>query len=368
MSKISLYQLFTITFIFQLGTTLIFGFGGSAGRDAWIAQFGSLGLGIFVVLIYTILMRMNPGLTLVQWFPAQLGRWIGTTIAFLYPLLFLYVAGRIIADIRDMVTTTILFNTPFIVTTTVFAIILAYCIYGGVEIIARLGEMLFPLILLMLFIQAILLFSSGVMHIDNLRPVLENGWAPIWQVVYPGGINQPFGETIVLAMFWTDTKHPEKIMKITIFSTLMSGSIIGILDILAISVFGSMFSRFLYPLYTLLSTISVGNFIENLQIFGIIYLFTTALVKALLYMLASLKGIQQLTGMKDYRVLIIPASIVALFLGMFMSKNISEHIYYHHMKILVPYIWVPLFLIVPTVLLIVTWFRQKVFKIKKVAP
>ncbi len=44
MQKISAYQLFTITFIFQLGTTIIFGFGGTAGREAWIAELISCSL------------------------------------------------------------------------------------------------------------------------------------------------------------------------------------------------------------------------------------------------------------------------------------------------------------------------------------
>ena len=366
MSKISSYQLFAITFIYQLGSTVIFGFGGSAGRDAWIGQLVSMCLGILVILLYTILMRMNPGLTLVQWFPAQFGRWIGTPIAFLYPLLLLYHVGRGLADIRDMVSTTILFNTPFLIIEVVFIIVIAYCIYGGIEIIARLGELIFPLFLVMFFIQVIFLFSSGVMHINNLRPVLENGWAPVWKVVFPGGISQSFGETIFLAMFWTDTKQPEKVMKITIFSSILFGIMLTFWDMLAISVFGSMFSRFLYPLYTLLGIISIGNFVENLQIFGILYFVSTEFLKIMINMLGSLKGFQQLIQMKDYRVLIVPASIIALYLGLTMSKNISEHIYYTHMKILLPYIWVPMILILPTILLIVTWFRQKVFKIKKI--
>lgn len=365
MYKISSYQLFVITFIYQLGTTVIFGFGGRVGKDAWIGQLVSMCLGILVILLYTTLVRMNPGLTLVQWFPAQFGRWIGTPIAFLYPLLYLYHVGRGLADIRDMVSTAILFNTPFLIIEGVFTIFIAYCIFGGIEVIARLGEMIFPLILVMFFIQVAFLFSSGVMHINNLRPVLENGWAPIWKIVFPGGVTQPFGETIIFAMFWTDTKHPEKIMKITIFSTILSGIMITCWDMLAISVFGSLFSHFLYPLYTLLGMISIGNFIENLQIFGILYFFATALIKMVVNMLGALKGFEQLIRMKDYRILIIPASIIALVLGMTMSKNISEHIFYQHMEILVPYIWVPMFLILPALLLIVTWFRQKVFKIKK---
>jgi spore germination protein KB len=270
MQKISSYQLFVITFVYQLGTTVIFGFGGQAGRDAWIGQLVSLGLGLFVILLYAALARMNPGLSLVQWFPAQFGRWIGIPIAFLYTILFLYTAGRILADVRDMISTTILYDTPLIVIVGVFTILIAYCLYGGIEVIARLGEMIFPVVLVMFVIQTIFLLNSGVVHLNNLRPVLENGWAPIWKVVFPGGITLTFGETIVFAMFWTETKHPEKIMKITILATILSGLMIALWDILTISVFGSMFSRFLYPLYTLLGMISIGNFIENLQIFGIL--------------------------------------------------------------------------------------------------
>lgn len=360
--KISIFQLFAITFTFQLGTTIIFGFGGSAGRDAWIGELISLCLGIFVILLYTTLMRMNPGLSFVQWFPVQFGRWVGIPIAFLYPCLFIYVVGRNIADIRDMVSTTLLLRTPLIIIAGVFTTIIAYCVYSGIEVISRLGEIIFPAVLIMFGIEAILLFGSGVLHIYNLQPIMEKGWGPIWKVVYPSGITVPFGETIALAMFWPDTRYPEKIMKITILATLVSGIMITCFDLLAILVYGSLFSRFLYPLYTLLSMISIGNFIENLQMFGALYFFMTALLKSSIDMLAAVKGIQQLTRMKDYRVLIIPTSVIALYLGMTMSKNIAEHVYYHHLKIVAPYVWVPMSLVLPSILFIVTWVRQKVQK------
>lgn len=358
MNKITVYQLFTITFIFQLGTTIIFGFGGSAGRDAWIGELISCCLGLFIVMIYIALMRMNPGLSLVQWFPAQFGRWIGTPLAFLYPLMFLYVVGRIIADIRDMVSTTVLPRTPLFVISGVFAIIIAYCVYGGIEIVARLGEMFLPIVLIMFCIEVILLWSSSVLNINNLMPVFENGWEPVWKVVYPSGITQSFGETLVLAMFWPETKRPDKVMKITLLATILSGIMVTLFDVLAILVFGGMFSGFLYPLYTMLSLISIGHFIENLQMFGVLYFLMTALMKSVVYMLAAVRGIQQLTNRKGYRVLVIPACAISLFLGMTMSKNISEHVYRHHFEILVPYVWLPLLFVLPAILLIVTWLRQ----------
>ncbi|MDG0793859.1 GerAB/ArcD/ProY family transporter [Cohnella ginsengisoli] len=114
----------------------------------------------------------------------------------------------------------------------------------------------------------------------------------------------------------------------------------------------------MYPLYTLLSVISVGQFIENLQMFGVLYFLMTALLKCVVLILAAVTGIQQLTKMKSYRVLVIPACAVALILGLTMSKNIAEHIYRHHFEILVPYIWVPMLFVVPGMLLIVSLLRR----------
>ncbi|RIX51045.1 spore gernimation protein [Paenibacillus nanensis] len=358
MNKISVYQLFAITFIFQLGTTVIFGFGGTAGRDAWISQLVSCAIGVLVVLIYLSLMKLNPGLTLVEWFPAQFGRWIGTPIAFLYPLMSLYLVGRIVADIRDMVSTAVLPETPLIVISGVFVIIVAYCVYGGLEIVARMAEMFFPIIIIMFVLEVIFLLSSNVLHLNNALPILEKGWGPIGEVVFPSGITQSYGESIVLAMFWPETKRSDKVMKVTVLTTLMSGMMITCFDLLAILIFGGMFSSFLYPLYTLLSLISIGNFIENLQMFGVLYFLMMALLKSAIHMLSALRGIQKLTNMKSHRKLVIPACAIVLLLGLTMSQNIAEHVYRHHFEILVPYVWVPLLLVLPAILLLVAWLRH----------
>ncbi|MFL0556186.1 GerAB/ArcD/ProY family transporter [Paenibacillus barengoltzii] len=357
-SKISGYQLFTITFIFQLGTTIIFGFGGPAGRDAWLASLISIGLGLLVVGMFTTLRYLNPGLTFVEWFPTLLGRWLGTPIAFLYPLLQVYLLGRGFADMRDLVSTAILQGTPLFVITGVFAVIIAYCCYGGIEIAARMGEIIFPVVVLMFLIETVLLMGSGVLHPHHIQPILDNGWQPIWNAVFPNGITQGYGESLALAMFWPHVKDQGNITKITLLATCLSGIMITCFDILAILVFSDLYSRFLYPLYTLLGVISVGNFVENLQMFGVLYFFATALLKCLLILLAALHGFQKLTGMKNYRPLIIPTVLIAFILGLTMSQNITEHIYFHHFHILVPYIYIPMFLVLPAFLLVIAGVRS----------
>lgn len=366
MERITSYQLFTMTFLYQLGTTIIFGFGAAAGRDAWIATMCSSFLGTVVVMMYIALMRMNPGLTLVEWFPAQLGRWIGIPISLLYPLLFLYDAGRIVGDLRDLVPTTLLPNTPPLVFNGVFMLVITYALFLGIESLARMGETLFTLILVLFSIEVILLFGSKVIHLDYLLPILEHGWGSIWKVVYPNGITQTYGETIAFAMIWTQTKNPERIMKVTILSSLFSGIILSISLILAITIFNEdLFKNSIYPLYSLLGIVNVGNFINNLSPFGVIYFTTTAFFKMYIKIFAAIKAIQQLLHLRDYRVLILPAVIIALCIGMTVSKNISEHIFYLALKIVVPYVWVPLFLILPSILLLITWIRQRLGKGEK---
>ncbi|HEX2927760.1 MAG TPA: GerAB/ArcD/ProY family transporter, partial [Ruminiclostridium sp.] len=80
MPRISGYQLFVLTLSFQIGTTIIFGFASSAGRDCWIASLLSAGAGVLLILMYIAIYRLNPGLTLVEWFPAQFGKILGTPI------------------------------------------------------------------------------------------------------------------------------------------------------------------------------------------------------------------------------------------------------------------------------------------------
>jgi spore germination protein KB len=363
MERITNYQLFTMTFFYQLGTTIIFGFGAGSGRDAWITTMCSSLLGTVVVMMYIALMRMNPGLTLIEWFPAKLGRWVGTPISWLYPLLFLFDAGRIVGDIRFLVPTTLLPNTPSLVFNGLFMLVMTYALFLGIESLGRVGENLFSIILVLLSIEIILLLSSKVMQLHYLLPILEEGWGPVWKGIYPEGITQTYGETITFAMIWTQTKNPERIMKITILSSLLSGVILSFSLILAITIFDEdLFKRNIYPLYSMLGTANVGGFINNISPFGVIYFTTTAFFKMYIKIFAAIKAIQQLARLQNHRVLILPAVIIVLYIGMTVSKNISEHIFYLHQKILVPYIWVPLFLILPGILLVVTWIQLKAKK------
>ncbi|CUH96507.1 putative membrane protein [Propionispora sp. 2/2-37] len=365
MERISSYQLFAITVLFQIGTTIIFGFSASAGRDAWISVLLSTALGIMGISLYLALMKLHPGLTLVEWYPRQFGRWLGTPIAWLYPLLLIYDAGRGLGDLRDLIPTTILPATPHVVILGIFMMLIAYVLFCGIETLGRLGEVWLPILFITVIIEIVLIIGSEIVQIESLQPIAGQGWEKIWSTVWPLGVTQTFGETIGLAMIWPLVKESGKIVKTTLAATILVGFFIALLDAVAISVLGeATFTRSIYPLYVLIQQINVADFIQNLDALGVMYFLTTTFFKLSIHLFGAIYGMQKLTRVKNSRIFILPVTLIVLYLGLKMASSVLDHID-TGLKVLPYNLWVPLFYVLPTILFVVAWCRQKLTKGKR---
>lgn len=366
MERISLYQLFILTVFFQVGTTIIFGFGAAAGNDSWIVTMISLIIGLFAISIYLLLSYLNPGLTLVEWFPAQFGKWIGTPIAWLYPLLFLYEVGRILNDVKYLTTTIILVDTPFLAIIIFFLIAVAYLQFCGIEVIARMGEIFFPYFLAMILGSIILIFASDILKIENLLPILKNGWKPIFESAFPLGASQGFAQSLELAMIWLLVNSSQKeLVKTTLFATTFSGLIILITVMMIITGLGEFFYKTeSFPMFTLVSKVNIGGIIKNLDAFAVLLFIISSFFKISLHMFFAIRGIQILTKIENSHKLIIPIVILSIYLGYSVSANFQEHI-----KVAIevfPYnLWILLLWILPILLLIVTLINRAINKGKK---
>lgn len=362
MEKISNYQLYTLTVLYEIGTTIIFGFGANAGRDAWISVLISTCIGILIMLLYTLLMRMNPGLTLVEWFPAQFGNWLGTPISWIYTLLTIYLTGRALGDLKFLIPITILPKAPIFIVLAIFIIVLSYAVFSGIEIIARLGELFLSAIFILFFIEMILIFSSDIMHINYLQPIAGKGWSIILKTAWPLGVTQCFGEAIELSMIWPLVKQPEKIIKTTLLATITSGLFIATFDTVAIAVLGEgIFKNSIYPLYILSKQINIGGFIENLDAIEVLYFLTTSFFKISIHLFAAARSVQQLTLVCNGRIFIFPIAIIGLYTAMTMASNVSSHIE-AGLKIIPYTLYIPLYIVLPSLLFIITLFRKKLKK------
>jgi spore germination protein KB len=307
--------------------------------------------------MYLTLMHLQPGLTLVEWFPAQFGQWLGAPLSWFYILMFLYNGSRTLGDIKDLIPTTILPGTPNWIILGVYLIAITYALFSGIEVLARLAELILPVILILFLIEIILIFGSNITNIERLEPVLGEGWGRVWKAVWPNGIQLSFGETLEFAMIWTLTKQSKHIMKITFISTFLYGIILSIFDALAILTFGEgTFTTSTYPLYRLVKVISVADFLENLDALGILYVMATAFFKVTLQLYGVIRGIQQLLYLDNSRKIVLPVAVIVFYLAMTESKNLSEHMFSGLNSLgkagILPYV------LIPSLLLIVIYIRK----------
>jgi spore germination protein KB len=361
MERISSYQLFCLTLLYLIGITFALGFAAEAGKDAWIVIFLSTLLGLVNALMYLSLTKMQPGRTLVEWFPTQLGKWLGTPIAWLFPLVFLYNTSRTLTDVGDLLSTTILEETPKWACLSLFLLIIAFGLYKGIETLARCAEIILPFIFLLFFLVLLVLLISESPATEKLQPVLENGWKPVWKSTFPLGLLMSSGEVIGFAMIWPSVEKNNSIIKPTLYAVLLAGLLIFILDILAIAIIGEYhFQLKRYPLYYLLQHADIV-FLRNLDAIGVVYLSALAFLKISIQAFVVIRGVQILTNLQNSRVLIIPILMIILYLAVTAPNNIVEHIH-GGFKILSVNFAAPVFLYIPALLWIIIMIKKYVLK------
>ncbi|MBD2870292.1 GerAB/ArcD/ProY family transporter [Paenibacillus arenilitoris] len=362
MTKISLYQLFCGILFFQQGTTIIFGFSSGAGRDAWICTLLSTAFGACLVYLFTVLMRLQDGLMLTEWFPALFGRYVGVPIAWLYFVLFFYDASRIIADLKFTINMIMLPDTPEWAVLAMFMLVAVYMLFNGIEVLFRIAGILVPIVTALYALQIILLLSSGTMHADFLLPVAGEGWARIWRNVWPLSVMQSFGETLLFAMFWPLVVNRRKAAKVSVSVVFCSGLFLTVLNLLIITTLGEgVYKRSIYPTISMLRLISVGDFIENLDALGLMFFIVTTFFKLSFYMFGCVFAFRQLAFVKNDRRIIVPLAAVSYCVGITMSNDIVEHIQ-SGFEELQYYVWIPLMIGIPVLLLPFAWKKSKKLK------
>ena len=157
MIKVSKYQFFTLMFIFEVGSTTLFALGIAAKQDAWIVILVALLIGLVFIWIYTELQNLFPSKNYVEIIIAILGKKIGIPLALLYAAYWLWPAARNLREFGELISMTLLPETPLSVILFIFILISLYALLKGVEVIARTSEIIMPLIA---FSMICLLYTS----------------------------------------------------------------------------------------------------------------------------------------------------------------------------------------------------------------
>ena len=208
--NISLTQLFMLIFNFLLGSAIVIGVGKDAKQDAWIAILLMTLIGIGLMYFYYSINRLLPNKNLFEIMEYCFTRPITILLSLGYIIYFLYTTTRVIRTFGEMITSAILPNTPIEVITFSIMLVIAYIIYLGLEVLARIAEIFTPYIVLFLTLILIFLLTSGEIQLHNIEPVLGDGIKPVLKAMFPSLLVFPFGELVVFTIILTSVTRIEK--------------------------------------------------------------------------------------------------------------------------------------------------------------
>ncbi|MFS0656144.1 GerAB/ArcD/ProY family transporter [Bacillus sp. 179-C3.3 HS] len=145
--------------------------------DGWITLILMSAIYIVFICFIVLMMKKTHFSSYFDFTEEALGKWLGSAINLIITLYFLGVATYQVRSMSEMVKFFLLQNTPVSVTTLSFILVGVYLVMGGIGDIARLFPF-FLIVTLVIFFIAYLL-SLQVFDLNNLRPVLGQGFAPV---------------------------------------------------------------------------------------------------------------------------------------------------------------------------------------------
>ncbi|MDQ6601030.1 GerAB/ArcD/ProY family transporter [Bacillus salipaludis] len=357
--KISASQLFVLVFLFEMGSSILFGLGANAKQDAWITILLGLAGGLIVFFIHYRLFLFYPELILTGYIQKIAGKWPGRIIALFYVSYFIYTDSVILRDYGELLVTTIYTNTPLFTINTLMILTILYGIHKGLEVIARVGQIYFGIIYLMAILGFLLIIFSGLIHFEFLKPILENGWKPILKESFPGTLTFPFGEILIFTMIYPLVKERKKIKFVCIGGMILAGINITITVIITISTIGpELYTRSTFPLLTTVSRIQLANFLERLDVLFMLYLIISGFFKISLYFYAAVEGTADLFQFKKKEKLSFPIGMIVLFASISMASTFAEFVK-ENLRFSSYFLNMPFQVIIPSILLLIAFFRNR---------
>lgn len=320
---ISSFQLFCFTMSFNLGTAIILTPAIRYGeRDSWLGNVIATGLGMMIALMLYLLISKHPGKNLGEILTALLGPLLGKVILSVFILYAILLSAFVLNNIESLFSTVIIPETPRWVFTLTMSLATGFVVAKGLEVVARCCQIVTPFVVGALFLM--ILAATPQLNINYLQPLFATDFLNISKVAIIITAF-PFGEMLLLSFLAPQVRETPKILPALLAGTALSGLFLTLRPVYAIGVFGVKEAAQLnFPVYFVVRSINLGEFIEKVEILLVFAWFFTTFVKLAVCMLASLWGLAYLFNLKDIQGLVYPFSLFLSPLGLRAYANYTE--------------------------------------------
>lgn len=293
-----------------------------AGRDAVLSVIGGWLLDVLLAIVYAYMGIRFQGQNFVQYSITILGKYAGRLVGIIFPLFFLLVCALLQRGLSQLLNTAFMQETPPEVILIVSYLVIAYAARKGIEVFARVAEILGPLFLLSIILLG--LMDLPHVDIDRLKPQFEQG-------AYPFLIGSPFiltfyGICIMMAMFIPLCNRPENGFLAKFIAVSMGAFFVGVIVSNSIAIFGFEQAERMYALgLETARMINLGGILERVEIIWMLTAIGVGIMASANMIWAFSLGVSQVVGMSTYKPLVYPAAFVSLMLSLTSFNSTNEY-------------------------------------------
>jgi len=293
-----------------------------AKQDAWIGGLLLILYGIVIVWLAAGLTLRFPGKTLLEIVTLLLGRPARWLLGGLYTWWLLHVTAVIVREMGEFALSAMLPRTPIMVIMGSLLVVVVFAVRGGLEVIARATQFVFPL--MPLLIMGIILLAFPDFQLENLLPLLQEGFRPIVQGAFP--LAGFFGEFVVAALaifpFVADRGG-------IIASGILAVVLIGLFTILAavssIALLGpALAAQQTFPFVRVVRFVALAEFLERLDPMLILAWFFGIAIKVMIWFYALVLTAAHWLNLSDYRPLTFPFAVIVLGLAQLLHDSVTD--------------------------------------------
>lgn len=358
---ISEQQATSALYLILMSGVLSKGVNAQAGPDSWISSLLAFALAIPLLMMFARLVKLNPGRDFFQMLEGAFGKLIGKLLTIFYIFFGLVLASMTLRGYVTYINIESLPETPnYFMYVAVLVVVISVSLYIGLEVRMRLFHLVAWVYTF--FAVGILLLSFNVVDYENLKPIMYNGFTPVLNGAFDL-LLFPFGTAILTLVPLASLKQGSKVYKIYLKGAFFACIIITWVFLRNLLVLGpDSLKLFLYPSHQAISLISIGGFIERMEIVPAIINLLLDMTKMTMGVYFVTKGLQRLFNVPNHQTFIAPA-VFLVFNYSLMVKNFLPSIV--EWDKLFKYFALPFEILIPLILYIVIEIRSRVSRMLK---
>lgn len=319
--RISASQFVFLVAGYTIGTSVLL-LPGGGNQNNWQAILLGMIEGLLFALIYLALANRFPGKTLVEICDLVWGPYLGKLFSILFLLYVFHLGALVVGDEMDFVRFAVLPLTPSLAAMIPAVLVCALAASSGLEVLGRVTAALFIPVIAISLVSDLMLFPQY--KLENFLPFLDLPFPEFLKHAH-GAASFPFGETAVFLMIIPFLNQGGKPRRSMIAGLILGGVFLVLASLRNTAVLGASMPYYLYPSYSAIRLIDVGDIFTRLEIIMGINFLSTIFIKLSLIIYVLMLGAAQLLKLKSYRSLTIPVWLLITLFGVHNYTCVAEN-------------------------------------------